>query len=92
MPEVCAHSLHDAVYRDASSVFVSSTKKSAEPWKLCVSDINGRAGETGEIAEWITDCVLRNRIAQIRDLKCSFSLVPYDVGPPTMSDDDLSRV
>ena len=65
---------------DSTSVFVSSMTKMKEPWKCSVSDINARSSEHGEIPDWIADCVLHDRIPTVRELKCSFHLIPFDVG------------
>lgn len=70
---------------DCFSVYVSSLKRSNEPWKLLVSEMDSRSNEEGEIPEWIVDCVLRNRIPNIREWKFSFHLLPYDVASSFLS-------
>lgn len=61
------------------SVFVSSLKRTGEPWKLSIVQIDGHINENGEVPDWISECVLRNRIPLLREWKFSFHLIPYDV-------------
>jgi len=73
-----------------AKIYVSSVKRNGEPWKLSVREINEHVNDSGEIPEWIVDCVLRNRLPILRELKFSFHLLPYDKSVPPISQSRLN--